>query len=220
MLSGASPIDWTVYLVTDPAMCAARGIESTIQAAVRGGVGVVQLRDKTAPDRVLAEVARSLLPHLNAVGVPLIVNDRVALAKEIGAAGVHLGAEDLSVEEARAFLGPQAVIGLSVDTVVEATASMHQPISYLAIGPVFATRTKTDLPAPGGIELVKAVRKVCSRPLIAIGGIDRSNAASVFAAGADGVAVVSALCSASDPEREARALRSLRVQLEFRHDHA
>ena len=212
-----SQVDWTVYLVTDAALCAGRGVEDTVHAAVRGGVRVVQIRDKTAPDDVIADVARSLLPHLRTAGGTLIINDRVDVAKAVQADGVHLGADDLSLEAARSLLGDRAIIGRSVDSVGEAVALAKSSVTYLAIGPVFATQTKSDLPSPGGLSLLSAVRAVCRRPLIAIGGINRSNAAQVFAAGIDGIAVVSAICGAADPEAEAQALRSLRLPLESSH---
>jgi len=206
--------DWGVYLVADPTFCRRHGIEHVVKAALRGGVGVVQLRDKEASDEELGALAQRLLPVLGSVRVPLLINDRVELVKSVGADGVHLGEHDMSVERAREVLGARAIIGRSIDSAGEVSGLRHLPLDYLAVGPIFATSTKPDLPPPGGIPLVQEVRRAWKGVLIAIGGITPRNARQVFAAGVDGVAVVGAICGAADPEAAARALRSCRSSLE------
>ena len=206
-------IDWSVYLVTDRCLCRQLGVEQVVQAALRGGVGVVQLRDKQASDEELAALTRQLLPVVRSAGVPLLINDRVELARSLGADGVHLGDQDTPVRKAREILGAGAIIGRSVDSAAEVLGMQPLPVDYLAIGPIYATATKGDLPPPGGIPLLQEVRRVWDGVLIAIGGITPQNAPQVFATGVDGVAVVGAMCGAEDPEAAASALRSCHSSL-------
>lgn len=201
--------DPRLYLVTDGLAAAGRRIEDVVEAAVRGGVTAVQLRDKGADDAALAETARRLKDRLAPAGVPLIINDRVEAARRAGAAGVHLGQSDGSPEEARRLLGPLAVIGLSVETPSQALAAAGLDIDYLGVSPVFATPTKPSAGPAWGLDGLRALRAETDLPLVAIGGINAGNAASVLAAGADGLAVVSAIMGAADPEEAARLLRRI-----------
>jgi thiamine-phosphate pyrophosphorylase len=197
----------SVYVVTDPVQCAARGLVETMLAAVAGGATVVQLRDKDAPDAVLVEQGRSLRAALAGSGVPLIVNDRIPVAAAIGAAGVHLGQADADIEAARAALGPDAIIGLSIQTAGHARAAERLPIDYVGIGPVFATATKPDHAAPLGFAGLAAVRAATRFPAVAIGGLQVEHVPGVLDAGCAGLAVVSAICAAADPREAAHALR-------------
>ena len=201
------PRDWSLYLVTDRALAGARSLIEVALAAVRGGVTAVQLREKNCATREFVELGRDLKTLLAPLGVPLIVNDRVDVALAIGADGVHLGQSDMDYDTARRLLGPEAVIGLSVETMHQAEQAENLTVDYLGVGPVFATATKPDAAAPWGLESLAALRKTSKHVLVAIGGIDVANTPGVIEAGADGVAVVSALCAAADVELAARRFR-------------
>jgi len=197
------PIDWGVYLVTDRQLAGPRSVEDLVRAAVRGGVTVVQLREKNLCAREYVELARRLKIFLADTGVPLIVNDRVDVALAARADGVHLGQSDMDPRDARRLLGPEAIIGLSVET-MEQAASLD--VDYLGVSPIFSTPTKPELTGGWGIEGLAGLRALSRHALVAIGGISAANAAEVIRAGADGVAVVSAICAAPDPEAAAREL--------------
>jgi thiamine-phosphate pyrophosphorylase len=201
--------DPRLYLVTDGLAAAGRRLEDVVAAAVRGGVTAVQLRDKAADDAALIEAARGLKERLAPAGVALIINDSVEAALGSGADGVHLGQADLRPEAARSRLGARAVIGLSVETAAQAEAAAGLDVDYLGVSPVFATPTKTDTGPAWGLSGLRALRAVTALPLVAIGGIHAGSAASVMAAGADGLAVVSAIMAADDPEAAARQLRRI-----------
>lgn len=204
------PFDPFLYLVTDRALAGPRGVAETVRLALEGGVTLVQLREKTLAREPFVEEARRLKDICHARGVPLIVNDDIAVAREAGADGVHLGQSDASVAQARETLGPDAIIGLSVESVEQARAAAALDIDYMAASPVFATPTKTDTAAPLGLEGVRAIRRLTDKPLVAIGGINHSNALEVLQAGADGLAVISAIMAAPDPRQAAREFRRLR----------
>ena len=195
-----------LYLVTDEALCRGRRVEEVVSAAVRGGVSMVQLREKELPTRPFIERAALLKDLLAPHGIPLVVNDRVDVALAAGADGVHLGQNDMPYEDARRLLGPTAVVGLSVETLAQVAEADGVYLDYLAISPVFRTATKSDTGEDWGLEGLSVVRRATSLPLVAIGGINADNAASVVRAGADTLAVVSAVCSAAEPERAAREL--------------
>ncbi len=199
--------DPTLYLVTDPGMTARRGLLATVTAAVDGGVTMVQLRDKAGPAGALVETARALKALLAPRGIALIVNDRVDVAQAAGADGVHVGQDDLPPAAVRAILGPEAIVGLSV-TAESRLAAVDPTVDYVGLGPLFPTGTKADAAAALGETRFAALRARLSRPVVAIGGITAANAARAIAAGADGVAVVSAICAAPDPGAAARDIRA------------
>jgi thiamine-phosphate pyrophosphorylase len=194
-------------LVTDPVMTRARGLVETALAAVAGGVTIVQLRDKDAGDAALIAAARALRAALLPLGVPLIVNDRVAVALAAGADGVHIGQDDGDPAAARARLGPDALIGLSVTRAAEIGTVDAGVVDYVGLGPLFATATKADAAPALGLAGARAIAARLPVPWIGIGGIDAHNAADVMGAGAAGVAVVSAICAAADPTPAAADLR-------------
>ncbi|MBX3645036.1 MAG: thiamine phosphate synthase [Rubrivivax sp.] len=196
-----------LHLVTDSTLCGERGLLAVVEAAVRGGVRVVQLREKTLATRPFVERARALKALLQPLGVPLIVNDRLDVALACGADGVHVGQEDLSPKDMRRWM-PQGLIGLSIERLDQLDAAERLPVDYYGASPVFATATKADAAPALGLEGLRALRARTTRPLVAIGGIGAHNAGAVMAAGADAVAVVSALCAAPDPEDAARRLRA------------
>jgi thiamine-phosphate pyrophosphorylase len=194
-------------LVTDPAMTKVRGLIATVLAGVAGGATIVQLRDKQADDATLVAAARALRAELAPLGVPLIVNDRVAVAEAADADGVHIGQDDGDPAAARARLGADALIGLSVTRAAEIATVDAGVVDYVGLGPVFATATKPDAAPALGLAGARAIAARLPVPWIAIGGIDAANAADVIAAGAAGIAVVSAICAADDPAEAAAALR-------------
>ena len=199
--------DLSLMLVTDAAMCRDRGLVETVRAAVSGGVTIVQLRDKTCSDREMVDTARMLRTHLAPLGIPLIVNDRPAVALSAGADGVHIGQGDGHPAAARARIGPKALLGLSV-TAPEDLATVDPAIvDYIGLGPVFASATKADAASPLGLAGFRAVAAALRIPVVAIGGIDAGNAGALMKAGAAGLAVVSAICAAPDPVAAAAALR-------------
>ncbi|MCK8066828.1 thiamine phosphate synthase [Cobetia sp. D5] len=197
-------LDLSLYLVTDPALCAQRGLEATVMAAVRGGVSVVQLRDKHASDEEMIAQAIRLKALLDEYEVPLIINDRIEVALASGADGLHIGQSDGDPVEARRRLGEDALIGLSVQTLEQLKAVDVERIDYLGLGPVYATPTKPDHAAPLGIEGLTQLVRSSPLPTVAIGGISLANAGEVMTSGTDGLAVVSALCSAEDPAAAAQ----------------
>jgi len=202
-------LDLSLYLVTDSDLCAPRAVAQVVEAAVSGGVTLVQLRDKEASSRDLYASACALKAVLDPHSVPLIVNDRVDIALAAKASGVHLGQSDLPYKEARRLMGPKAIIGLSVDNMKQLEEAEELDADYLAISPVFYTATKSDIASPWGLEGVREAARRSTHQLVGIGGINHSNAAQVIEAGALGIAVVSAICSAEDPLASARELRSI-----------
>jgi thiamine-phosphate pyrophosphorylase len=204
----ARPFDLSVYLITDARLCAARGLVDTVRLAVEGGATMVQLRDPEAPTRRLVDEARALVALLRPLEIPLIVNDRVDVALAAGADGVHLGQDDMPPSEARGFMGQDAIIGLSIGSEAELRASAAELgyTDYIGTGPVAVTRSKADAGAAIGVEGFEALRGAIELPMVAIGGIDAALAAEAVRVGADGVAVVSAICGAADPERATRRI--------------
>lgn len=188
-----------LYLV-----CDARP-DSWLHAALRGGVDVVQLRDKDADDDLLAGVGRRFASVCADHGALFILNDRPDLVAATGADGVHVGQDDAPVSAARAVVGAQRLIGLSTHSPAQVDAAAEAGVDYIGVGPVHETPTKPGRPAVG-VELVRHAAMHATMPFFAIGGIDPGNLLSVLAAGARGVAVVRALTRAADPERAARAL--------------
>ncbi len=193
-------------LVTDRPLSGPRSLEEVVQQAIAGGVDCVQLREKHLSTRAFLEQASSLKQLMRPTGVPLIINDRVDVAWAVGADGVHLGQEDMPVSIARKLLGPGAIIGLSVETWEDVENAEGMPINYLGVSPVFSTPTKTDTRGAWGLEGLGRIKSYSRHPLIAIGGLNQSNIADVVRAGADGIAVVSAVCSADDPTGAAQGL--------------
>lgn len=204
-----SPPDYSLYLVIGEEFTGGRPLLEVIRAAVSGGVTIVQLREKDATARQALESAWAIREFLTAWGIPLIINDRLDLALQSGAAGVHLGQGDLACSEARRLAPSGFLVGISVSTVEEARRAAQEGADYLGVSPVFDTPTKADAPTATGLEGLRRIRAAVNLPLVAIGGIKEINAAEVIRAGADGVAVVSAIGSAPDPARAARRLRQV-----------
>lgn len=199
------------YLVTQETLSTDRTTREIVEAAIAGGVDVVQVREKNAGARKQLEIARDLRSLTQNAEVPLIVNDRVDVAMAADADGVHLGDDDLPVAAAREQLGEGVIVGRSVSTVVGAREAEAAGADYLGVGAVFATDSKDDLEDDEydiGLEPIEAINEAVDVPIVAIGGITRDNATEVVRAGADGVAVISAITAADDPEAATRDLKS------------
>ena len=207
-------LDLRLNAIVDPERAGGYALADLAARCVRGGATLVQLRNKHSETRVLIEEARAIKQALAPFAVPFIVNDRVDVSLASGADGVHLGQDDMAVEDARRLLGANAIIGLSIKSVEEAEAARLDLVDYVGIGGVYATSSKQQKNAPigpAGLARVIAAlrRRAPALPVCGIAGIDPSNAAEVIAAGADGVAVISALSLVPSPETAARQLRDI-----------
>jgi len=207
-------LDLSLYVLVDPARAGGRPLDGIAAAAAKGGASLMQLRDKAGSTRALIAAARAIKQALASSRVPLLVNDRVDVALASGADGVHLGRDDMDCASARRLLGPRAIIGATVRSEADVEALTPGAIDYICIGGVFSTASKDNPDPPVGLAgFSKLARLTRARapgiPVGAIAGIDASNAAAVIRAGADGIAVVSAVVAAENPERAARGLRAL-----------
>jgi len=201
--------DWGVYLVTQSSLSKDRSTREIVQAAIDGGVDVVQLREKDLSARDRYELGRDLREMTREAGVPLIVNDRVDIAGAIDADGVHLGDADLPVEVARESLGEDAIVGRSVSFREGAHEAQRAGADYLGVGAIYATGSKGDIDEEEyaiGLDRLESIVEAVDIPVVGIGGVDASNAGDVAAAGADGVAVITAITGAADPESATRRL--------------
>lgn len=203
------PSQWAVYLVTDRFFSRGRSTPFIVKAALEGGVSVVQLREKQLSTREFYFAGLELRDLLKSAGVPLIINDRIDIAQAVDADGVHLGTSDMPVIVARRILGEGKIIGVSVNCLEELEDPSLAMADYLAISPVFATQTKTDTAPAWGLEGLEKARLKTSKPLVAIGGISHRNAASVIEAGADCIAVVTAIVAADDPASATKTLTAM-----------
>lgn len=195
-----------LYLVTDRPLSLGRPIEEIVMEAVAGGVTMVQLREKEAPTGEFVALAKSLKALLAPLGVPLIINDRVDVALAADADGVHIGQSDMSYEDARRLLGGDKIIGLSVENFDDLAVANTLDVDYVGISPVYGTPTKSDTAEPFGLEGLRKAVAMSVHPTVAIGGMNASTIGEVMAAGTDGVAVVSAICSAPSPRKAAQEL--------------
>jgi len=200
--------DFSVYLVTDESLSASRSTVEIVERAIEGGVDVVQLREKGTSARRRYELGGKVRELTRAADVPLVVNDRIDLAAAIDADGVHLGDDDLPVAVARERLGPEAIVGRSVSTPEAAREAERSGADYLGVGAVYGTSSKETTPEQSniGLDRVRSIRAATDLPFVGIGGVTPENAADVVAAGADGVAVISAITGAEDPEAATRRL--------------
>jgi thiamine-phosphate pyrophosphorylase len=207
-------LDLRLNAIVDPERAGGQNLANLAIRCARGGATLVQLRDKHSETRTMVEEARAIKQVLAPLAVPLVINDRLDVAMADGADGVHLGQDDMAVEDARRLLGPKAIIGLSIKSVGEAEAARLDLINYVGTGGVYATSSKQQKNAPIGPDglariLATLRQRAPDMPVCGIAGIDASNAAEVIAAGADGIAVISALSLAPDPEAAARELRGI-----------
>lgn len=203
-------VDVSVYALVDPARAGGHDVAKLAGTLAAGGASLIQLRDKHGSTRRLVNEARSIIATLNGT-VPLLINDRVDVALAAGAQGVHIGQDDMAAKDVRRLLGPKAIIGLTIKNVAQAEAAPLDLLDYAAIGGVFTTTSKDNPDPPVGLEGLARIAAVlrarkADLPICAIAGIDASNAGEVIAAGADGVAVISALSEADDPQGETARL--------------
>lgn len=201
-----------LYIVTDRKASRGRDHMSMVRAALDGGADVIQLRDKDLSGRDLYALAREMASLVHASRARFIVNDRLDIALAAGADGVHLGQYDLPVAAARSLSPPSFIIGVSVGSVEEALAAERDGANYIALSPVFSTPTKDDAGPGHGLEVLREIKAAVKLPVIAIGGVNAGNVTEVVGAGADGVAVISAVLGADDVEAAARSMRELVIR--------
>jgi thiamine-phosphate pyrophosphorylase len=209
-----TPIDLRLNAILDPERAGARDLLDLTRAVAAGGATLVQLRDKKSDTRVMIEMARAIKVILAPLNIAFVVNDRVDVALAAGADGVHVGPEDMAPEHARRLLGPDAIIGVSIKTVGAAETAPLGVVDYAGVGGVYATLSKEQKAPPIGTDGLSRIagalrRRAPALPIVGIAGIDAGNAGAVIAAGADGVAVISALSGARDPAAAARTLREI-----------
>lgn len=198
--------DLSLYLVLDPDLCRTHSMVETAMAAIAGGATIVQLRDKYVGTEGLIRIGRELMDAMAGTDVPLIVNDDIDAAIAIGADGLHVGQDDIPSQTARERLGRDKIIGLSIENEAVARKVDSAIVDYVGIGPVFATPTKPDHKPAIGFDGLAGLIKIAKLPSVAIGGLKSNHVDPVFAAGADGLAVVSAICGQPDPEAAAHKI--------------
>ncbi|MBI4436956.1 MAG: thiamine phosphate synthase [Candidatus Omnitrophica bacterium] len=198
----------SLYVITDPGAQRGKGHLEVLTQALEGGASVVQLRDKEAKDEALITVGRALREVCDQFGALLIVNERVDVAKAVGADGLHIGQDDLSLKRARQEIGGNRLLGVSTHSLEQARRAFQEGADYIGVGPIFKTPTKPDY-APVGLEFIHEVRKNLSIPFIAIGGINLSNIEEVLGAGAYAIAVVRAVVAQEDIRGATARLKSL-----------
>lgn len=199
--------DFLLYAVTDRRWLRGKTLRHQVEAAIRGGVTMIQLREKELSARAFYQEALEIQSICRQYRVPFIINDNVELAKRIHADGVHIGQKDMGIQEARAILGPNKIIGVSAKTVEQALVAEKNGASYLGIGAVFDTGTKEDAVLISH-EVLKNICRQVSIPAVAIGGITRENVFQLSGSGISGIAVVGAVFAAEDVQSAARTLRT------------
>lgn len=201
--------DLSLYLVTDRSLSLERPIKNIVELAVRGGVTMVQLREKECSSREFYNLAIELKQCLKPHNIPLIINDRLDIALACDAEGLHIGQSDIPYPIARKILGENKIIGLSVESIQDTLEANNLDIDYIGISPVFNTQTKTDTAPALGLEGIRQIMAISKHPSVGIGGINRTNAADIISAGANGIAVVSAIMSAQNPQLAAQDLKTI-----------
>ena len=202
-------IDYSLYLVTDRGLARGRSTFEVVKAAVSGGVTCIQLREKDCSTLEFIEQAVAIKNFLETRQIPLIINDRLDVALAVGADGIHLGQTDMPLGIAKKIAGPSMLIGISAESVQDAIEAENSGADYLGVSPIYATPTKTDTAPPLELQGLREIRSRVKIPLVGIGGLNKSNAAEVIQNGGDGVAVVSAIVAADDPELAARTLKQI-----------
>ena len=201
-----------LYAVTDRAWTGKQTLYEQVEAALKGGVTCVQLREKELDETAFLQEAKELCALCRRYGVPFLVNDNVEIAIACGADGIHVGQEDLAAGEVRRRVGENMILGVSVHTVEEAFQAVRDGADYLGLGAVFPTSTKTDVEQMPN-ETLRAICDAVDVPIVAIGGINRGNILKLVGSGVDGVALVSAIFSAEDIERTCRELRAMSEEM-------
>lgn len=201
-------IDYTLYLVTDRALMSSATIDESVEQAIRGGVTLVQLREKDVSSRDFYETARRVRALTTRLGVPLIINDRADIALAVDADGVHVGQEDLPVEVVRRIVGPDRIVGVSAGNLADALKAVDAGADYLGVGAMYATGTKSDAGITTMAELHR-IRETVQLPIVVIGGINQITAPRFYGTGIDGLAVVSAIVAQTDVAKAAKELKTL-----------
>lgn len=201
--------DNLLCLVTDTEICGQRSLEKVVRLGVKGGVNLVQLREKNATTKEFLQIGGRLKSLLNVYKIPLIINDRIDVALALNADGVHLGQSDMPCAVAREILGNKKIIGLTVNTLAQAKLAAPWKIDYLGVGPIFNTQTKLDAGSLWNFEELKKLRQISKHILIGIGGINVINAHKILELGFNGIAVVSAICAAKNPQKAAMQLTNI-----------
>ncbi len=201
-------VDYTLYLCTDRALMSAPTLEEAVEAAIRGGVTLVQLREKDCSSREFYETALSIKRITDSHGVPLIINDRLDIALAVDAAGLHIGQSDLPASVARKILGPGKILGVSTARLDEAVKAQEDGADYLGVGAMFATGTKKNTRTVT-MEGLAEIRRAVDIPIVVIGGVNEKNCTQFRGTGVDGLAIVSAIIAKPDIEAAAREIKSL-----------
>ena len=200
-------IDWRLCFIADSEAARCRDILLLIGAAIAGGATLIQIRGKNWTSRELLDAGIKAFRSLRPNKIPLIINDRVDIAMACEADGVHLGQDDMPLPYARKLLGKNRLVGISVSLTEEAEIAEKEGADYVGVGPIFATSSKKDIGPLVGLDGLRYIREKVKIPILAIGGINPANAAQVIRAGADGVAVISAIMGSADPNRAAAELK-------------
>jgi len=203
------PVDYSLYLVTDRSILKGRSLFEVVAEAIKGGVSLLQLREKDVCSRDFYQIALKIKELAKSCNVPLIINDRLDIALAVDADGLHIGQEDLPLEVARKLLGPGKILGYSVSTPVEAVYGEKKGADYLGAGPVYPTGSKLDTIEPIGTAGIKVIKESVSIPVVAIGGVGLSNADEVKKSGVDGISVISAILGSPQVEENARSLKNI-----------
>lgn len=202
--------NWNLYVITDEQLGRGRTHLELAREAIAGGAEVIQLRDKAASGKKLYDVGLELRRLTQEKKVTFIINDRVDLAMLVEADGVHIGQTDFPARAVRRLIGPSKILGVSVASLSEAIQAEADGADYLGVGPVFeARKTKSDAGNPLGLEILQQIRNNCCIPIVAIGGINSEKVAGVIQAGADAVAIISAIISAENVSESARQIKSI-----------
>lgn len=199
-------IDYNLYLITDRNIINNRSLKECVEESIKGGVTIVQIREKDASTREFYNIAKEIKEVTDKYNIPLIINDRLDIALAVNAAGVHLGQSDMSIEVARKILGEDKIIGISAGNLEEALEAEKSGADYLGLGAVFYTGTKKDIDEPIGLEGLNEITKEIKIPSVAIGGINKNNAAEVMKTGVNGISVISAILGYEDTKKASEEL--------------
>ena len=209
-------VDYSLMYVTDDSITDDTAFFKILEDALKGGASIVQLREKSGNTRSFYNRALKAKTLCHAYRIPLIINDRIDIALAADADGVHIGQTDMPYSKARALLGATKIIGLSVSNTEQAIEAENLKVDYIGISPIFNTATKkSDLAPSLGIEGLKMIRPLFSKPIVCIGGIHQNNVADIIKNGANGVAVISAISKAKYPEKETKNLKEIICQIGF-----
>ncbi len=201
------PYNYALYLVTDSELCPRENLLAQVEGALKGGVTMVQLREKDLGSLAFYQTAVRMKALTDRYHVPLIINDRLDIALAVDAAGVHVGQSDLPASVVRRLVGPEKLVGVSASTVAEAVIAYNDGADYLGVGAVFPTSTKKDaVNIKDSIAMLTAIHAAVPIPMVGIGGINEKNIDKLYGTDIDGVAVVSALMCAKDPRAAAERL--------------